>query len=94
MFTRSQQHPHKHDRKRVSPILILIFDIDEEFNRAGWLCNGEVLSEVSYFIHEPPPFLFVDVIHPIIDDSNSDGIVQVDLNIHDMQHNISVGSSQ
>ncbi|CAF1459793.1 unnamed protein product [Adineta steineri] len=59
----------------------------------GWLCNGEVITEPSYFVHGPPPFLFVDIVHPTIIDMNSEGIVQVDLNFHDIQRNITVGSS-
>ncbi|CAF1560760.1 unnamed protein product, partial [Adineta ricciae] len=58
-----------------------------------WLCNGEVVTEPSYFIHGPPPFLFVDIVHPTIDYPNSEGIVQVDLNFHDIQRSITVGST-
>ncbi|CAF3100169.1 unnamed protein product, partial [Rotaria sp. Silwood2] len=57
----------------------------------GWLCNEEVVAEPSNFIHGPPPFLFVDILHPTMNDPNSEGIVQVDDNFHDIQQNITIG---
>ena len=74
-------------------MLFSVYNIPRDFHRDGWLCNGEVLTEPSYFVHGPPPFLFVDGVHPTVNDANSEGIVQVDLNFHDIQRDITVGSA-
>jgi hypothetical protein len=84
-YTKNRKHPYKHDGNRVSQFLSSINNIHREFYRDGWLCNGEVATESPYFIHGPPPFLFVDVVHPTMNDPASEGIVQVNLNFHDIQ---------
>ena len=61
--------------------------------RDGWLCNGEVISEASYFIHGPPPFLVVDIVHRSETDSTNDEIVQIDLNFQDIQRVLRVDVS-
>jgi hypothetical protein len=60
--------------------------------RYVWLCNGDVLAEISSFIYGPPPFLFADVVHTTVDDPNSEGIVQFRSNFHDLQRSIRLGS--
>ena len=74
-------------------MLFSAYNIPRVFYWDSWLRNGEVLTDPSFFIHGPPPFLFVDVVHPTMNDSNSEEIVQVDLSFHDIQRGITVGAA-
>ena len=58
----------------------------------GWLCNGEVISQPSRFIHDPPPFLVIDIVYRSVTDPINGEIRQIDLNFHDIQRTIGVGS--
>ena len=62
-------------------------------SRDVWLCNAEVNIERSHFVYGPPPFLFVDIVHPTIDDPNSEEGVQVNQTFHNLRDNVTVGSS-
>ena len=63
-----------------------------EFHRFGWLCNADVVSGPSHFIHGPPPMLFVDIVHPTRNDPDTDGVLQSYLSFHDVQRSIQIGS--
>ena len=80
-------------KKSELRIFCTICSIQNGFYREGWLCNGEVISEASHFIHGPPPFLAVDIVHRSVNDRDNDAIRQIDLNFHDIQRVIKVGPS-
>jgi hypothetical protein len=72
--------------------VISINYIQTEFYRYVWLCNGDVTSEPSSFIHWSPPFLFADIVNTTMDDPHSEGIIQSGFNFHDIQRSINIGS--
>ena len=80
-------------KKSKLAIFCSICSIENDCYRDGWLCNGEVISQASRFIHGPPPFLVVDIVHRSMNDPDNDAIRQIDLNFHDIQRVIKVGPS-
>jgi hypothetical protein len=78
--------------KQSNLTVIYINYIQTEYYRYVWLCNGDVASGLSSFIHEPHPFLFADIVHPTMNDSYIEGIIQSGLNFHDIQRSIQIGS--
>ncbi len=71
--------------------MICINYIQTEFYRYVWLCNGDVTSGPSSFIHGPPPFLFAGILHTTIDDPHSEGIIQSGFDFYDIQRSINIG---
>ena len=75
----------------MSFLLSSLHGIELKLYRDGWLCNGEVISEPSRFIHDPPPFLVIDIVHRIMTDPTNHRMLQIDLKFHDSQRTIKVG---
>ncbi|CAF4043759.1 unnamed protein product [Rotaria sp. Silwood2] len=82
-------------RLRYKRCRIQIINVDSntmEYTE-GWQCNEKVTVQPATFVHGQPPFLFVDTIHPIIEDPKTKRSSEVSLNIHDIPRYLTVGSS-
>ncbi|CAF4135988.1 unnamed protein product, partial [Rotaria sp. Silwood1] len=57
-----------------------------------WRCNAPVIAQPANFIHGNPPFLFVDIIHPTIEDPISKQLTPISLKFHNIQRCVVIGS--
>ncbi|CAF1645770.1 unnamed protein product, partial [Didymodactylos carnosus] len=57
-----------------------------------WRCNAQVIVQPSSFIHGNPPFLFMAIIHPTIENPTSKELTPDSLSFHDIQHSVTIGS--
>ncbi|CAF1569322.1 unnamed protein product, partial [Didymodactylos carnosus] len=51
-----------------------------------------MIAEPAHFIDGNPPFLFVDISHPTIEDPRTRELPSVSLNFHDIQRSVQIGS--
>jgi hypothetical protein len=84
-------------KRRVSLILLSDNNIETEIYRDCWLGDAKMIASPANFLHGNSPFVFVDIIHPVVEDSTEDPatrkVIAVSLNFHDIQRSITICSS-